>query len=162
MNDVVIRKLQQQDNKAIASIIRQGLLDFDAAKPGTVFYDSTTDDLFTVFKKEKSFYFIAEYGAVIAGGAGVYPTAGLPEYTCELVKLYLHKNYRGRGFGKLLLQKCINAAIELGYKKMYLETMPELKSAIPLYEKNGFVYLKGAMGNSGHSGCDVWMIKDLQ
>jgi putative acetyltransferase len=44
---------------------------------------------------------------------------------------------------------------------MYLETMPELRNAIGLYEKAGFTYLSGPMGNSGHFGCDLWMIKEL-
>lgn len=40
--------------------------------------------------------------------------------------------------------------------------MPELTIAIPMYEKYGFTYLTGAQGNSGHTGCDVWMIKELE
>ena len=59
------------------------------------------------------------------------------------------------------MNKCIAAAKELGYKKIYLETMPELTIAIPFYEKSGFTHLQGAQGSSGHTGCDVWMIKDL-
>ena len=39
--------------------------------------------------------------------------------------------------------------------------MPELGKAVSVYEKFGFAYLTGAMGNTGHFGCDVWMIKDL-
>ncbi len=161
MKNIILKKLQQADNEIMAAIIRQGLTDFDAVKPGTVFFDPTTDDLFKLFKKEKSFYFIAWHGNHVVGGAGIFPTANLPDDTCELVKLYVSKMYRGQGAGKLLLQQCVEKAEELGYKKMYLETMPELKSAIPLYEKNGFRYLKGPLGNSGHTSCDVWMIKDL-
>jgi putative acetyltransferase len=68
---------------------------------------------------------------------------------------------RGKGIGKLLMQKCIAEAENMGYKKIYLETMPELTIAIPMYEKFGFTYLPSAQGNSGHTGCDVWMIKEL-
>ena len=50
----------------------------------------------------------------------------------------------------------------MGYKKMYLETMPELTIAIPMYEKFGFTYLPAAQGSSGHTGCEVWMIKNLE
>ncbi len=102
-----------------------------------------------------------EKDSEIAGGAGVYPTKGLKDDTCELVKMYLSKSYRGKGIGKILMQKCIEEAKQQGYKKMYLETMPELKLAIPMYEKLGFTFLKGSLGNSGHTGCGVWMIKEL-
>jgi len=75
--------------------------------------------------------------------------------------LYLSSAARGKGLGKLLIEKCFTAAKEMGYSKMYLETLPELNIAVPLYEKMGFTYLKAALGNSGHHGCDIWMIKDL-
>lgn len=104
---------------------------------------------------------MAELDGVIVGGSGIYPTANLPQGTCELVKLYLSATARGKGLGKLLLQKCIDTARETGYTKMYLETMPELTIAIPMYEKMGFTYLPAAQGCSGHTGCDVWMIKEL-
>ena len=47
-------------------------------------------------------------------------------------------------------------------KKIYLETMPELKQALHVYEKFGFEYLNGPMGNSGHTGCSLWMLKEIE
>jgi len=161
MQNPRIRTIEQSDNVALATIIRDTLTEFKANKPGTVYYDDTTDHLSDVFKVAGSIYFVVERDGDILGGGGIYPTANLPEGTCELVKLYLSANARGMGIGKLLMQKCIDAAKELGYKKIYLETMPELTIAIPMYEKSGFTYLDAPQGCSGHGGCDVWMIKDL-
>lgn len=162
MEDLQIRTIQPGDNQALARIIRDTLAEFKANKPGTVYFDDRTDHLFEEFKTAGSIYYVAQYDGEIMGGAGIYPTENLPEGTCELVKLYLSPNARGRGIGKLLLSKCIAVAREMGYKKIYLETMPELKIAIPMYERFGFTYLTGPQGSSGHTGCDVWMIKDLQ
>lgn len=161
MQELSIRTITPADNKALATIIRNSLEEFKANKPGTVYFDETTDHLSDVFKAAGSIYFVAELEGSILGGGGIYPTANLDEGTCELVKLYLSANARGKGVGKLLMEKCIEAAKELGYKKIYLETMPELTVAIPMYEKFGFTYLPSAQGCSGHTGCDVWMIKDL-
>ena len=161
MSNLLTRTILPGDNKALAKIIRDTLAEFKANKPGTVYYDDTTDHLFEVFTKKASIYFVAELEGEIIGGAGIYPTANLPDGTCELVKLYLSAKARGKGVGRLLMEKCIAAAKELGYKKIYLETMPELTIAIPMYEKFGFTYLSAAQGSSGHTGCDVWMIKDL-
>ena len=161
MQDFLIRTIAPGDNKALATIIRDTLTEFKANKPGTVYYDETTDHLSEVFKTAGSIYFVTALDGEIMGGSGIYPTANLPEGTCELVKLYLSSKARGKGLGKTLLQKCISAAKELGYKKIYLETMPELTIAIPMYEKMGFTYLPAAQGSSGHTGCDVWMIKEL-
>ena len=158
---ITIRQIIKTDNAPIAKIIRQSLIDFNAAKPGTVFNDPTTDNLFELFKAPKSHYFIALQGNTVIGGCGLYPTLNLPSNTCELVKLYLHLNFRGKGHGKLLLQKTMQKATELGYQFIYLETMPELKAAIPLYQKLGFTYLPNALGNSGHTSCNVFMVKAL-
>lgn len=159
--DFSIRSLKKQDNTNIATIIRSVLAEFKANKPGTVYYDPTTDDLFSLFQTDRSAYFIAESNNEIVGGSGVFPTPNLPDGCCELVKLYLSPNARGKGIGKALIEKCFAAAKEFGYTSMYLETMPELNIAVGLYEKLGFKYLKGPLGNSGHFGCGIWMLKEL-
>jgi putative acetyltransferase len=161
LKDYQLRKVQPTDNEALALIIRSVLAEFKANKPGTVYYDPTTDDLYSLFQTGSSAYFVAEINGKIVGGSGVYPTPGLPDGSCELVKLYLLPQARGKGIARRLIQQCFNQAIVFGYTSMYLETMPELKTAVGLYEKLGFTYLNGPLGNSGHFGCDIWMIKQL-
>jgi putative acetyltransferase len=161
MPDHLIRPLRKDDNPLIAAIIRAVLTEFKANKPGTVYYDPTTDDLFTLFSKPNAEYHILEVNGKVVGGAGVYPTDNLPEDCCELVKLYILREARGSGYGKLMIEQCFNSARKFGYKQMYLETMPELKMAMGLYERCGFKYLNGPMGSSGHFGCDLWMLKTL-
>ncbi|MCU0396405.1 MAG: GNAT family N-acetyltransferase [Chitinophagaceae bacterium] len=156
-----IRPIAPADNAALASIIRRTLEEFKANHPGTVYYDDDTDRLSEVFMQPGSWYFVAEQEGSIVGGAGVFPTPGLPDGTCELVKMYLLPQARGTGLGKFLLHRCFEKAHELGYTRMYLETMPELTRAIPMYEQEGFRYLDGPMGNSGHFGCAIQMIREL-
>ena len=156
-----IRPINEKDNKAIAKIIRSSLEEFGANHPGTVYYDESTDRLNEVFQADGSFYFVAEVDGALVGGAGIYPTDGLPEGVCELVKMYLSPAARGLGLGKKLMQQCLDTAKANGYSKVYLETMPELVKAVPMYEKFGFKYLDGPMGNSGHFGCAIWMLKEL-
>ncbi len=156
-----IRTIQPADDKALATIIRETLEEFGAAKPGTVYYDETTDHLSAVFQKKGSMYFVVTLEDIVAGGAGIYPTENLPPATCELVKLYLAPVARGKGIGRLLMQKCEEAARNFGYENVYLETMPELRIAVPMYEKMGYRYLSQSMGNSGHTGCDIWMVKKV-
>jgi putative acetyltransferase len=155
----ITRLIKKEDNPEIARIIRAVLTEFDAAKPGTVYYDPTTDDLYALFSKPLCEYWILEVDGRVAGGSGVYPTEGLPDGCCELVKLYLLPEFRGKGYGKLLIEKCFESAAKFGFSHVYLETMPELKMAVGLYEQCGFTYLDGPLGNSGHFGCDLWMLK---
>lgn len=162
MEEIIVRHIQPQDNAAMAQIIRKALEEFGANKPGTVYYDESTDHLFELFQSEPlSEYFIAEKAGVLLGGAGIYPTDALPEGTCELVKMYLSPAARGMGLGRSMINRCMEAAKAKGFQQMYLETMPELKKAVSVYEKFGFTYLSGPMGNSGHNGCDIWMLRKL-
>jgi putative acetyltransferase len=155
-----LRNIEPQDNADIAKIIRSCLKEFGADKPGTVYYEESTDNLFGLYSEERSVYFIAEIEGRILGGGGISPTNGLSEDTCELVKMYLLPEARGKGIGAALLNKCIETAKQKGFNNIYLESLPELRRAITVYEKFGFKKLSGPLGNTGHlSG--VWMIKEL-
>jgi putative acetyltransferase len=65
------------------------------------------------------------------------------------------------GLGKVLIDQCLLSAKEFGFSHVYLETLPELDKAIPLYEKMGFKYLPSSLGQTGHFGCSIWMVKEL-
>jgi putative acetyltransferase len=159
---ITIRTIEEKDNAAIAGIIRTTLTEFGANHPGTVYYDDTTDALFQLFSQTPhSVYYVAEYRDELLGGGGIFPSPGLPQDTCELVKMYLLQKARGKGLGKRLIQKALDFAKKAGYKNVYLETMPELKQALKTYEKFGFQYIDHPMGNTGHFGCDLWMLKSI-
>jgi putative acetyltransferase len=158
---IIIRQIELRDNEALAKVIRTALAEFGANKPGTVYFDPTTDHLFELFQVPGAVYFIAEQAGNLLGGGGIYPTNGLPDKTCELVKLYLDAAARGTGLGKQLLLKAMAWAKENGYNQVYLESMPELAKAVSIYENVGFTRINQPLGNSGHDGCDIWMTKKL-
>jgi putative acetyltransferase len=161
MASISIRLIEPADNAALALIIRNTLAEFGANHPGTVYFDATTDALYELFRKPGSAYFVALADGVLVGGGGIYPTDGLPANTCELVKMYLLPPARGLGLGKRLIEQALQFARETGYRKVYIETMPELKQAVSVYEKFGFHYLDGPLGNTGHFGCQIWMLKTI-
>lgn len=161
LSQIQIRPIQLADNTGIAQVIRTTLKEFGANKPGTVYFDSSTDHLFELFQVPGAMYQVALLEGEIVGGGGIYPTEGLPVDTCELVKMYVLKKVRGIGLGRDLIQKSLDYAKETGYKKVYLETMPELQQALATYQKFGFKYINQPLGNSGHFGCDLWMLKVL-
>ncbi len=158
---VVLRRILSDDNQQLAEIIRAALEEFGANHEGTVYYDESTDHLSDLFKVEQSVYFVAVVDRQVVGGGGLFPTSGLPDDTCELVKMYLLSEFRGKGVGRMIIQQCLSQAKSMGYKKVYLESMPELAGALAIYEKFGFEYLDGPLGNTGHFGCEKWMLKSL-
>jgi putative acetyltransferase len=140
MKNIFIRPIRADDNEAIAAIIRRILSEFGADKPGTVFFDPTTDHLFQLFSVPDAAYFIAEADGKIVGGSGVFPTPELPYGCCELVKLYLISDFRGQGLGLQLMEKCFQKAIDFGFHQMYLETMPELRQLSVFTKKRGLLF----------------------
>lgn len=158
---VNIRNIEVTDNEQLAKIIREVFEEFDIPKEGTVYSDPETDTLYQLFQYPGSAYFVAEEDRVLLGGCGIFPTKGLPEGCAELVKFYLSDASRGKGLGKALMEQSFVAAKQLGYKQLYLESFPDFSKAVSMYEKAGFVSLDGALGNSGHFACTIWMLKDL-
>ncbi|QIA09368.1 GNAT family N-acetyltransferase [Draconibacterium halophilum] len=156
-----IREVKKSDNKFLADLIRAAFVEYDAPKEGTVFSDPTTDDLYQLFQNEKSILWVAENNDEILGCCGIYPTDGLPGGCAELVKFYLLAKARGKGLGTQLMQQSIESAKELGYSEIYIETLPEFDNAVGMYERAGFEKLEKPLGDSGHTGCDIWMIKRL-
>jgi putative acetyltransferase len=75
--------------------------------------------------------------------------------------LELGAAFQGQGAGRLLLANCLMKARDLGYSKCYLETLTGMDAAKKLYREYGFAPLQAPMGNTGHFGCDQWMIKEL-
>lgn len=160
-NKYEIAPVAPADDTALGHIIRNCLAEYSANKPGTVYYEESTDHLSELFAATRAAYFVLHESGKVSGGAGIFPTDGLPTDTCELAKMYLSPGARKKGYAHKLLDKCIARARELGYKTMYLETLSELTDAISFYEKMGFTFLKHPIGNSGHTGCDVWMVRSI-
>jgi putative acetyltransferase len=156
-----IRPVEKKDNLQLAGIIREVFEEHDAPREGTVYSDPTTDNLCELFLKPKSILWVALSNNDPIGCCGIYPSEGLPVNCAELVKFYLSADARGKGIGKELMQKCIRSAIELGYKQLYLESLPHFAKAIGIYKREGFVKLNKPLGVSEHKTCSIWMLKEL-
>ncbi len=161
MSDIVIREIQPQDNAAIAAVIRQVFIADNFPKTGTAFADTQLDFMFETYNQPRATYFVLENDGKIIGGAGVSQLENSTDNICELQKMYLLQQGRGKRFGFQIILKCLEKATVFGYEKCYLETLPEMLAAQNLYMKSGFEYLSAPMGNTGHTTCPVWMIKKL-
>jgi putative acetyltransferase len=79
---------------------------------------------------------LAEYAGHLAGCAALHEwEPGI----CEMKRLYLRPGFRGKGLGRVLAEKIIAEARDIGYKRMRLDTIePIMKDAVEMYRKLGF------------------------
>lgn len=159
-NSIEIRPIQKKDNQATAEMIRFVLVEHNAPKTGTAFEDKALDDLYETYNKDRAEYFVLLEDQKIIGSAGIQ-ALDHDESVCELQKMYFHPDARGRGLGKMMIEKCLNLAKEEKFEFCYIETLPSMKAAQKLYLKNGFKYIDYRMGHTGHYSCTVWMLKKL-
>lgn len=159
--EITIRSIKKEDNAGLSYLIKKVFREFGIDKPGTVYTDPQTDYLYELFATPKSKYWVAEKNEIVLGGCGIFPTLGLPDGYAELVKFYLSSEARGKGIGKALLQSTLLSAKELGFSTLYLESFPELRNAITMYQKAGFNFINKQLGNSGHHACTIWMTMKL-
>lgn len=157
-----IRKIEAKDNATLAQIIRNIFEELNAPKVGTAYADPHLDNLSEVYQAENEAYFVVEFNGEVKGGAGIAPLTKEMDSICELQKMYFDPEIRGFGIAQELLKKCLEFAKQAGYNKCYLETLPYMEAAQKLYKKFDFEYIKAPMGDTGHSSCHVFMLKDLE
>tara|TARA_B110000003_G_C16487253_1_gene472048 strand:+ start:58 stop:552 length:495 start_codon:yes stop_codon:yes gene_type:complete len=157
----IIRKVIKSDNKNLYNILSSVMIEFEVPLKGTALSDPELKKMYETYQSSRSIYFVIEKGNKIFGGAGISQLKNSKENICELQKMYFLKQARGIGMGEKLIKKCLGEAKNFDFEKCYIETMYNMKSAQKLYLSQGFNYIDHPMGNTGHSSCPVWMLKEL-
>ena len=159
--EFTLRPIEAEDNPAVARIIREVMTEFGAVGCGYSIQDPEVDDMFGNYQGSGAAFFVIEKDGRLLGCAGIGSLHEGDPDTCELRKMYFLSSLRGTGMGTKLLNVCLQAAHRAGYRQCYLETLESMHHARKLYGKHGFTVIDAPMGNTGHSACDRWMVKDL-
>ena len=102
--------------------------------------------------------YIAYVDGTVAGCVGFRK---LDDDSAELKRMYLRPAFRGMHISPKMLEKCLCDASALGYKRMYLDTLRSLKSAIGLYRSYGFEEI-GPYNSNPVEGDMLYFVKNLK
>ena len=98
--------------------------------------EGTDADLSEIEQHYRNGWFsVLEVNGQIIGSVGLLPQE---ETVLELRKMYLHRDWRGHGLGRLLLEQALNEARQRGARRVVLGTAKVLGEAVALYEQSGF------------------------
>lgn len=91
--------------------------------------------------------------------AGCVGLRKIDNQICEMKRLYIRPEFRGKKLGTVLVKKVIEDAREVGYASMFLDTLPFLQSAINMYKKFGFYEIERY--NNSPMDTSIYMKLDL-
>lgn len=135
MEEPLIRPASNEDSGAVTQLVFSVLREY-GLEPDPEDTDADLKDIEANYAGSGGRFDVLENsGGEIIGCAGL---ASIGNGVCVLRKMYLHREYRGRGFGKKLLIHAIDAARELGFRRINLETASMLSEAVALYRRFGF------------------------
>ncbi|HUQ09096.1 MAG TPA: GNAT family N-acetyltransferase [Steroidobacteraceae bacterium] len=159
---LTIRPVELADVPALLTIIADARREYGIAEKGVELLDPSDRAIYSAYQRQRALYFVALLDGQLVGGAGVAPMHGADPLTCELQRMYLRADVRGRGIGEALLERCLAAAKQFLYVRCYLETVAQMQAAIGFYTRHGFRDLQGPLGETAHPHNDRWMIRALR
>jgi putative acetyltransferase len=132
-----LRTFRKEDEIPVKKLVTEVLAEF-GWKPDPK-YDPDFNDLSAFYSGEKDNFFILEDKGQIIGTVAIKSRG---KGRAELRKLFLKKDYRGKGLGEKLIDKALEFCQKNRFRTLDILTDGGLIQAISLYKKKGFKVVK--------------------
>jgi putative acetyltransferase len=118
--------------KLVLGVLSEEGFEYDPAK------DFDLDKIEDYYLQNRGIFYTGVVDGTIVGTSAV---RRIDDGTCEIKRIYVRKDFRGRGFGRALFIQALKFAEE-NYSTVVLKTDARLKGAINLYRRNDFSAVK--------------------
>jgi ribosomal protein S18 acetylase RimI-like enzyme len=150
VSDYTLRKATNADLAAVWALISSILRSYGFS-PNRHTTDQDLADIEANYWDRRGAFFVMLDGEEVIGTVALQRET---DASCELCRMYLAPEYRGRGLGRKLLEHFVREAKASGLKEMHLKTASVLVEAISLYKRAGFTVVEGAEAGGN---CDLVM-----
>ncbi len=130
--EVFNRSLTAAVKELVLGVLSEEGFEYDPAK------DFDLDTIENYYLQNRGIFYTGVVGGMIVSTSAVRQ---IDDRTCEIKRIYVRKDFRGKGFGRALLIQALKFAKE-NYSTVVLKTDAQLKGAINLYRRNGFSVVK--------------------
>jgi carbonic anhydrase len=130
----IIQAMSPHDFAIAGQFILDYLKEFESSL-GDQDIEREVAELDKLYSPPNARLFLLQVGNVPAGCVIV---KRLADNDIEMKRMYIDPRHRGHGYSQALLDMVIGAARNMGGNRILLDLEPSMKSAIHLYEKNGF------------------------
>jgi N-acetylglutamate synthase-like GNAT family acetyltransferase len=151
---VVIENFKKEYATAFRDLNMAWLQEFFVAEPYDIEVLSKPEKY--ILDKGGDIYFVVENGLPIGTVALMYNKYNELEFT----KMAVDPKMQGKGYGKLLMNHCIDEARKMGASELILYSNTKLNPAIELYRTSGFEEID--IENSEYERCNIKMVKMLK
>lgn len=132
---IAIETVQQPEHyTAVRSLLRE-YVESRPGDPALEHFEEEFAQLESHYGEPEGTLLLAHHDQRPAGCVAFHP---LEDGVCEMKRLYVSPDYRGRGIGRGLVMTLLIEAEKAGYQRMRLDSIPSMERAQELYESIGF------------------------
>ena len=134
--EIFHRSMTSAVKELVLGVLSEEGFEYDPAK------DFDLDKIEDYYLQNRGIFYMGVVDGTIIGTSAVRL---IDDGTCEIKRIYVKKDFRGRGFGRALFIQALKFAEE-NYSTVVLKTDARLEDAINLYRRNGFSVVKDEGG----------------